>query len=343
MPLCSYQSPWPAYAMAWASNKDSVMKFALGSFRAKSCNQYIHIVEVNEQRTALETVHEMEMVLPLTKLMWMPKAEEDKYEILAGTTNVLTLWKVKNGHIDKLNALQPALQRPVNECAPLTSFDFSAHGRKRVGSASVDTTCTIWNIERWKKEVQLIAHDTAVLDFAFNPSCENIFGSVGQDGTLRIFDQRSLEHSMILFDTTPATPLLQMAWNRKNPNLIATIAADEVGVIVIDLRKVGTAVWGLPVHGPCFNHVDWCPSVANTLVGAGSDGNMYIIDINDSTQCKKIADGNLSTMSVDGISPPKLVYERHAPASPLYHVEWSRHQPDFLAIGHASGLEVIAV
>lgn len=32
-------------------------------------------------------------------------------------------------------------------CAPLTSFDWNETDPKRLGTSSIDTTCTIWDIE----------------------------------------------------------------------------------------------------------------------------------------------------------------------------------------------------
>lgn len=34
-------------------------------------------------------------------------------------------------------------------CAPLTSFDWNETDPKRLGTSSIDTTCTIWDIEVW--------------------------------------------------------------------------------------------------------------------------------------------------------------------------------------------------
>lgn len=39
-------------------------------------------------------------------------------------------------------------------CAPLTSFDWNDADPKRVGTASIDTTCTIWDIERGVVDTQ---------------------------------------------------------------------------------------------------------------------------------------------------------------------------------------------
>ena len=32
-------------------------------------------------------------------------------------------------------------------CAPLTSFDWNETDPRRLGTSSIDTTCTIWDIE----------------------------------------------------------------------------------------------------------------------------------------------------------------------------------------------------
>lgn len=42
----------------------------------------------------------------------------------------------------------PPLQNKNSEfCAPLTSFDWNDSDPKRLGTSSIDTTCTIWDIE----------------------------------------------------------------------------------------------------------------------------------------------------------------------------------------------------
>lgn len=68
--------------------------------------------------------------------------------------------------------------------APLTSFDWNAKSPNFLGTASIDTTCTIWELEKQAVFTQLIAHDKEVYDISF--SCEEkIFASVGADGSCR--------------------------------------------------------------------------------------------------------------------------------------------------------------
>ena len=84
-------------------------------------------------------------------------------------------------------------------------------------------------------KTQLIAHDKEVYDIAF--ACgKDIFGTVGADGSLRMFDLRSLEHSTILYESKDLTPLLRLSWNKQDPNYLATIHTDSNKAIILDIR-----------------------------------------------------------------------------------------------------------
>lgn len=104
-----------------------------------------------------------------------------------------------------------------------------------IGTASIDTTCTIWDINTNQAKIQLIAHDKEVYDISFSVG-SNIFATVGADGSLRMFDMRSLEHSTILYETASLTGLMRLSWNKVDPNYIATIGIETNVVTVVDIR-----------------------------------------------------------------------------------------------------------
>lgn len=101
--------------------------------------------------------------------------------------------------------------------APLTSFDWNPELNNLIGTSSIDTTCTIWDIEKATVFTQLIAHDKEVYDIHFSKE-RNIFASVGADGSVRQFDIRDLQHSSVQYETERGRPILKLAWNRKEPN-----------------------------------------------------------------------------------------------------------------------------
>lgn len=63
----------------------------------------------------------------------------------------------------------PLQNRNTEYCAPLTSFDWNELDPSFVGACSIDTTCTIWDLNVRKVKTQLIAHDKEVYDIAWSP------------------------------------------------------------------------------------------------------------------------------------------------------------------------------
>ena len=48
-----------------------------------------------------------------------------------------------------------------------------------------------------------------------------------------MFDLRHLEHSTIIYEDPQHTPLLRLAWNKQDPNYLATVAMDACEVIIL--------------------------------------------------------------------------------------------------------------
>lgn len=127
-----------------------------------------------------------------------------------------------------------------------------------IGTSSIDTTCTIWDIEKEAVQTQLIAHDKAVYDLSFaqDPS---MFASAGEDGSVRHFDLRDLEHSTIIYESDDQSPLLRVAWNKKDPNYLATIMMDRREVVILDIRVPMLPVATLTGHKNAVNSISWAP------------------------------------------------------------------------------------
>jgi WD repeat-containing protein 68 len=119
----------------------------------------------------------------------------------------------------------------------LTSFDWNPEVPNLIGTSSIDTTCTIWDIEKKTVFTQLIAHDKEVYDIHFANE-RNTFASAGADGSIRQFDLRDLQHSSVMYETEKFRPILKLAWNRKAPgnNLISFIEMEQNYVTIMDIR-----------------------------------------------------------------------------------------------------------
>jgi hypothetical protein len=84
-----------------------------------------------------------------------------------------------------------------------------------------------------------------MLKLTFSYSChsdlafargKDVFASVGADGSVRMFDLRSLEHSTIIYESPDLDPLLRLEWNKQDPNYMATFMVDSRRTIILDIR-----------------------------------------------------------------------------------------------------------
>ncbi|KAK8606370.1 hypothetical protein V6N13_030653 [Hibiscus sabdariffa] len=122
-------------------------------------------------------------------------------------------------------------------------------------------------------ETQLIAHDKEVYDIARGEA--RVFGSVSADGSVRIFDLRNKQYSMIIYESPqPDTPLLRLGWNKQDLRYMATILMDSNKVVVLDMRSSRVPVAELDRHGASVNAIAiaWAPQSCNLLCSAGDDG-----------------------------------------------------------------------
>ncbi|PWY98973.1 WD40 repeat-like protein [Testicularia cyperi] len=177
--------------------------------------------------------------------------------------------------------------------APLTSFSWNTPSPNLIVTSSIDTTCTIWDLPTRTALTQLIAHDREVYDVDWCPGSADVFASVGADGSVRVFDLRSLEHSTIIYETgtapvtesrpgtsmstssratstrnIPPAPLLRIAFNPWDANYLATFHLESDSVQILDVRAPGSPILELRGHSSAVNAIAWGPP----SVGAGALG-----------------------------------------------------------------------
>jgi len=273
---------------------------------------------------------------PATKLQWQPasaaaygwSSKSAQSELLATSGDCLRVWEyssdgtvqkdnyvgsgrlLANGHkLAQKIALSGAKQSHPTSGAPLTSFSWNTLAPSMIVTASIDTTCTVWDINTSQAITQLIAHDREVYDVAWLPGSTDIFVSVGADGSLRAFDLRNLDHSTILYETPPpastttsaprtvtpsaatgstaahrppASALLRIAFNPADSNYMATFHVDSSSVQVLDMRSPGQPVVELKAHSAQINALGWSVAEAGMLATAGDDCQLLMWDLSPS-------------------------------------------------------------
>lgn len=158
---------------------------------------------------------------PVTRLLWEPpSSQKQSTDLLATSGDHLRLWSLPSdtqtthasNTVTRPNREAPTTKltplallsnsKTPDHTAPLTSLDWNTISPSLIITSSIDTTCTIWDIPSLTAKTQLIAHDKEVYDVRFCANSVDVFVSCGQDGSVRMFDLRSLEHSTIIYEPT---------------------------------------------------------------------------------------------------------------------------------------------
>ena len=80
-------------------------------------------------------------------------------------------------------------KRRKDFCGPLTACDWSHVNNSIVGVSSVDSTCSLWDLNKNEVKYMAIAHDKEVYDISLGPD-EFTFMSTGAYGSVRLIDSR---------------------------------------------------------------------------------------------------------------------------------------------------------
>lgn len=307
------------------------------------------IVELDIERNELVNIAEFDHPYPTTKTMWHPSQDQCKGTI-ATTGDYLRLWKLtdssekalettsatsssthEEGGEKKDHHLNVELQCVLNNsknieyCAPLTSMDWNCADPNIVGTSSIDTTCTIWDINKEKPTTQLIAHDKEVYDIGFQEG-KHIFASVSADGSVRMFDLRNLAHSTIMYESDKQ-PLLRLRWNKKDTNYIAAMHMNDPKIVILDIRRPSKPVIVLPGHaGSCVNAISWAPHSSCHICTVGDDKQALIWDLTKGKD-KEIDD-------------PILAYNAKAE---INNLTWSFTHQDWVAIAYEQSIQTLRV
>jgi WD repeat-containing protein 68 len=292
----------------------------------------VQIVELDEKVGEFRCTSQFDHPYPATKIAFIPDQAGKHPDLLATTGDYLRIWKISED--SQRTNLECILNnnKTFEFCAPLTSFDWNESDPRIIGTSSIDTTCTIWDLQTQTPtkvtgdvKTQLIAHDQEVYDIAFARGV-NVFASAGADGSVRMFDFRSLEHSTIIYEEPNDTPLLRVAWNRFDSSYLATMKMDDNSVVVLDIRVPCVPVGTLSSHEAPVNGIAWAPHSSCHICSVADDRKALIWDIGQHAKGFN--------------SEPILSYEA---GGPINQVKWASVDPDWIGICFDNSLEILRV
>jgi DDB1- and CUL4-associated factor 7 len=195
---------------------------------------------------------------------------------------------------------------------------------------------------------QLIAHDKEVYDIAFSRGGggRDMFASVGADGSVRMFDLRHLEHSTIIYEDPQHHSLLRLAWNKQDPNYLATFAIDSMEIIILDVRIPCTPVARLNNHRSGVNGIAWAPHSACHICTAGKKSLVNCEHRSIDRDVFSIVGDDRQALIWDIQQMPRAIEDpilAYTAEGEINQVQWSTTQPDWIAICFNNFLEILRV
>lgn len=328
-----YHSNLNLYGLSIQNNKNS-FRVALSSLEMRIYNIYdkfknnnnkilnkIEIIEYSKENDQLRNICSLPTEFPQSKLSWCPA--KDSFNLLASASDIIRLSKF-NELNNKLTFLCDLNNADKNTSGPLTSMDWNKINTNLIGVSSVDTTCTIWDLEKQEIKTQVLAHDAEVIDITFG-NTENSFISSGADGSIRLFDLRCLETCSVMFEMEDLSIINRISWNLNNNNYIACSVKDKNSIFIIDRRILNVPVTTLNYHTNLINAITWAPGSYSHVCSVGDDKNALIWD---------------TQMMENENQDPILCYKSE---KEIVNCAWSETYEDWIAINSGNMLKMLKV
>ncbi|CCC70999.1 hypothetical protein NCAS_0G01120 [Naumovozyma castellii] len=310
--ICEYEGHFPLFGLDW-SNDDFV---CVSSYKEDSRNklQLLHSPDL----LTWDKIAECNVTYSISNIQWLPSHVNPRK--IATSSESLRIWSFNdeentiqeqiNLSLCKYNKQHHHQQQPapsetpggtvidplsnsvLGELPPITSFHWNPIDTNLLISSSIDTTCIVWDLQSSNYvKTQLIAHDSEVYDVRFLTQSTQLFASCGGDGSVRVFDLRSLAHSTIIYeppvsDLNPDTSqfaLLRLEPSPHDPNVMATFAADSNKILILDMRNPESPLMILEGHSASVNQIKWHPIKRNVLLSGGDDCQVLYWDLNKCT------------------------------------------------------------
>lgn len=388
-----FRANWLVSSLAWSNEPGETFNLALCSYIEEYKNQ-VQLVTLTRDDCGqeLESVVTFEHSYPATKILWIPRPSDSYVQLprlLATTADYLRLWRVidnlddGNGVVDcDLNGASRSQQNQdkaqvklecllntnqgTKHCSPLTSFDWNDIDPTMIVTASVDTTCAIWDIELGKQigqvslqnhqpqsttnlptenaniycnlRNQIVAHDHEVYDVSFSSSGSgrDVFASSGGDGSVRLFDLRKLSTSKVLYEMNPSCRARPI--DAANTKALVRVSCNKkdpnyIGAFAIDSKDL--IILDLRYPGRPVAALSSHTAELNSMSWAPHSAHHICTASSD----HQALIWELSKLP-SPVSEPLLAYRANGK---INTVSWSAAHSDWIAIGFENYLELLRV
>jgi len=190
-------------------------------------------------------------------------------------------------------------------------------------SGSDDSQICVWDISTQKTEAIHIykGHSSVVEDVAWHHHHQELFGSVGDDHKLLIWDMRNPEKPSKQVDAHSAE-VNTLSFNSYNEFILATGSADKT-VALWDMRNLKNKLHTFQGHTDAVFSVQWSPFNETVLASSGTDRRVHIWDLS------RIGEEQSAEDAADG--PPELLFIHGGHTSKVSDFSWNPNEPWVIA------------
>lgn len=256
--------PWSPFAMSFNSLFSQQKRLLICSFEKEMQNQ-IQCYRFNGETIMAEAITNVDY--PIVSCQFSPVGSQDQTDVFITCGASLNLWHVQQGAIDLI------AQIPVSsDNSPLTGIDWSTYDETKVICCSTDCSATCVDVSIAQPTTRIMAHDHQIHDIKFVGATPT-FVTCGFDGSMRFFDIRELESSVIYYQT--ALPLMRCAISPYDATKIAAFSYNSQCVIIIDTRQPGIPVSVVKHNDGSVSSISWGLSFDELLLSTNMNGHIY--------------------------------------------------------------------
>ncbi|RKP04313.1 hypothetical protein CXG81DRAFT_23088 [Caulochytrium protostelioides] len=193
-------------------------------------------------------------------------------------------------------------------------------------TAGEDTVVNLWDITASTAERQTLkplraftGHAAFVEDVQWHATHDAIFGSVGDDRKLMIWDTRDGRDTKPRHDVAAhAAEVNSIAFSPHNEFILATGAADAT-ICLWDLRQLKRKLHQLDGHQDEILQLAWQPQNETILASSSGDRRLHVWDLS------RIGDEQTAEEAEDG--PPELLFVHGGHTNKISDFSWNRNDP----------------
>lgn len=269
----TYSSSSSLFGLSFQSNQPQI-RMITSSMKISNENS-IELIEYTNDSDIIVKKASIDCFYPCTKVMFSP--EEQNKNLFISTSDNLHVYQY-NDTENSISLNTTLTKNNVIYCGPLTSCDWSIANYAIVGVSSIDTTCTIWDLNKKETKQQFIAQTKEVFDISLGPN-EFVFMSAGGEGRINLFDTRTKAICNIIFETGDRKAITILNWNLRDPNFLLAVGQDKSTIYIIDQRNNEAPFDVLKGHNGVVNNAIWQPGSSSHLISVSDDKSALVWDI----------------------------------------------------------------